>query len=34
MPFDKKKEYKEVYLPKDKPSIIMVPSTHSRAIRS
>lgn len=28
MPFDYKKEYKELYMPKNKPSIVEVPNTH------
>jgi len=33
MPFDYKKEYKEFYLPKDKPSIVTVPSMNYIAVR-
>ena len=33
MPFDFKKEYKEFYLPKDKPSIVTVPRAHYVAVR-
>lgn len=33
MAFDFKKEYKEVYMPKDKPSIVTVPSMNYLAVR-
>ena len=33
MPFDFKKEYKEFYLPKDKPTIITVPPMNYLAVR-
>ena len=33
MPFDFKKEYKELYLPKNKPQIVNVPKAHYIAIR-
>ncbi len=33
MPFDFKKEYKELYMPKNKPEIIVVPSTNYIAVR-
>ena len=33
MAFDFKKEYKEFYMPKDKPSIVMVPSMNYLAVR-
>lgn len=33
MPFDFKKEYKEFYMPKNKPSIVMVPKANYVAIR-
>lgn len=33
MAFDYKKEYKEFYLPKDKPSIVTVPSMNYIAVR-
>ena len=33
MPFDYKKEYKEFYMPKNKPSIITVPSMNYIAVR-
>ncbi|MBR3718828.1 MAG: GyrI-like domain-containing protein, partial [Firmicutes bacterium] len=33
MPFDFKKEYKEFYLPKDRPSIVTVPPMQFVAVR-
>ena len=33
MPFDYKKEYKEFYMPKNKPSIVTVPSMNYIAVR-
>ncbi|MBO5517838.1 MAG: GyrI-like domain-containing protein [Firmicutes bacterium] len=33
MPFDFKKEYKELYLPKEKPAIVTVPAMHFIAVR-
>ena len=33
MAFDYKKEYKEFYMPKDKPSIVTVPSMNYIAVR-
>ena len=33
MAFDFKKEYKEFYLPKDKPEMIQVPAVHYVAVR-
>lgn len=33
MPFDYKKEYKNFYLPKDKPSIVNVPKMNFIAVR-
>ena len=33
MPFDYKKEYKEFYIPKNKPSIVTVPSMNYIAVR-
>ena len=33
MAYDYKKEYKEFYLPKDKPSIVTVPSMNYIAVR-
>ena len=33
MAFDFKKEYKELYMPKDKPGIVTVPSMHYVAVR-
>ena len=33
MPFDFKKEYKEFYMPKNKPEIITVPKMHYIAVR-
>ena len=34
MPFYYKKEYKEFYLPKDKPSIVTVPSIRFKSMRT
>lgn len=33
MPFDYKKEYKEFYMPKNKPSIVSIPSMNYIAVR-
>ena len=33
MPFDYKKEYKEFYMPKNKPSIVKVPKMNYIAVR-
>ena len=33
MPFDYKKEYKELYMPKNRPSIVTVPKMNYAAVR-
>ena len=33
MPFDFKKEYKEFYMPKDRPEIVKVPAVNYIAVR-